>query len=227
MNKQASSFGSKTIIYYTSNHEDPIFEQRIIDDLLAKTGNIPIISVSQKPMKLGKNVCIGDVGHSYLNCRKQMLMAYKLAKTEYVIHTESDVLYPPEYFKFQPSGENIYRYFNVWVMWLMDENLKDFYHKPDTFDGAMIVKRDFAISALEKYLAPYPGWYPKNDRKYKPPHSSWHKIQKHYFQGENPCIHIKTKFGLTYLTGVDETPKSTRKSLPYWGNVQKLRAKFL
>lgn len=216
----------KTIIYYTSNREDPIFEQKVIDDMLSKAGNLPIISVSQKPMKLGRNICIGDVGHSYLNCRKQMLMAYKLAKTEYVIHAESDVLYPSEYFNFKPTGDNIYRYFNVWVMWLADEIRKDFYHKPDTFDGAMIVKRNFAIDVLEKFLEPYPGWYIKNDRKTKPPHSSWHKIQKSYIFGENPCIHIKTKFGLSYLTEVNEKPESMKKSLPYWGNVQKLRAKF-
>src|SRR3990172_149397 len=108
---------NKTIIYYTSNREDPKMEQKVIDDMLAKSGNIPIISVSQKPMKLGANICIGDVGHSYLNCRKQMLMAAKLAKTEYIIAAESDILYPPEYFNFEPTGENVYRYFNVWVMW--------------------------------------------------------------------------------------------------------------
>lgn len=201
-------------------------EQKVIDDMLSKAGNLPIISVSQKPMKLGKNICLGDVGHSYLNCRKQMLMAAKLAKTEYVIHTESDVLYPPEYFKFEPSGDNIYRYFNVWVMWLADKDRKNFYHKPDTFDGAMITKRNFMIDVLEKYLEPYPGWYIKNDRKYKPSHAAWHKIQKNYFYGEIPCIHIKTKFGLSYTTGVDERPESTRKSLPYWGDVETLRKKF-
>lgn len=226
MNKQVSSKGSKTIIYYTANKEDPKFEQKVIDDMLSKAGDIPIISVSQKPMKLGKNICIGDVGHSYLNCRKQMLMACKLAKTEYVVAAESDVLYPPEYFKFEPKGENIYRYFNVWVMWLKDKNRKNFYHKPDTFDGAQMVKREFFINVLEEYLEPYPGWYIKNDNKYKPVRAVFGKIQKQYFAGESPCIHIKTKFGLSYLTGVEEDPESTRKILPYWGNVEKLRAKF-
>lgn len=217
---------SKTIIYYTSNRENPTFERKIIDDMLSKTGNIPIISISQKPMKLGKNICIGDVGNSYLNCRKQILMACKLAKTEYVIHTESDVLYPPEYFNFEPTGDNLYRYFNVWVMWLKDENRKDFYHKPGTSDGAMIVKRDFEIDVLTKFLEPYPGWYIKNDRKYRAPHTAYYKIQKSYISGEIPCIHIKTEFGLSYTTTVDESPESTRKSLPYWGDVQKLRKKF-
>ena len=218
---------NKTIIYYTSNREEEAFEQKVIKDMLSKAGNLPIISVSQKPMKLGKNICLGDVGHSYLNCRKQMLMATKLARTEYVIHTESDILYPPEYFKFKPSGDNIYRYANVWVMWLKDKDRKNFYHKPDTFDGAMITKRDFSIDVLTKFLEPYPGWYSENSRGHKPRHPAWNRIQKSYIYGENPCIHIKTKFGLAYTTGVDEKPESTRKNLPYWGDVEKLRAKFL
>ena len=199
-------------------------EQKVIKDMLAKSGNLPIISVSQKPMNLGTNICIGDVGHSYLNCRKQMLMAAKLAKTEYVINTESDILYPPEYFTFQPSGDNIYRYFNVWVMWLADENRKDFYHKPDTFDGAMIIKRDYCIAELEAYLKPYPGWYGKNDTK--PRHAAYNRVRKEYIYGKIPCIHIKTEFGLAYTTGVDENPESTKKTLPYWGDVELLRKKL-
>jgi len=47
---------NKTILYYTSNHEDPVFEQKIIDSLLENCGNLPIVSVSQKPIKLGQNV---------------------------------------------------------------------------------------------------------------------------------------------------------------------------
>lgn len=204
-------------------------EQKVIDDMLTKSGNIPIISVSQKPMKLGKNICIGNVGHSSLNCRKQILMAAKLAKTEYVLCAESDSLYPPEYFNFKPTGDNFYRYENVWVMWLKDENRKNFYHKIGTwgYDGAQIVKREILIYLLEKHLKPYPDWYASNDRhiKTRAPHSPY-KIRKRYIPGENPCIHIKTKFGLVYLTGVDEKPESTRKNLPYWGNVEKLRARF-
>src|SRR3989344_9360751 len=145
---------NKTIIYYTSNHEEPIFEQKIIDDMFSKKGNLPIISISQKPMKLGQNICIGDVGFSYLNSRKQILMATKLATTEYIITTESDFLYPPEYFNFEPTGDNLYRYENIWIMWLTDRKRQNFYRKTAISDGAQIVKREFFIDLLEKYLEP-------------------------------------------------------------------------
>lgn len=212
----------KTIIYYTSNRENPEMEQKIIDDMLSKSGDMPIISISQKPMDLGQNVCIGDVGHSYLNERKQILMAAKLAKTEYVIVAESDFLYPPEYFNFEPKGENIYRYANIWIMWLTGR-YKDFCHKRSISDGAQIVKREFLVDLLEKYLAPYPNWHKKNDRERDPRHSPYHHVPHSLIRGKNPCVSIKTQFGLTFLTAVDD---KTSKSLPYWGDVDALRAKF-
>lgn len=226
MNKQVSSFGNKTIIYYTANREDSAFEQKVIDDMLSKVGDMPIISISQKPMNLGQNICIGDVGFSYLNERKQILMATKLATTDYIITTESDFLYPPEYFNFKPSGDNIYRWENIWIMWLKDRKRQNFYHKTATSDGAQIVKREFLIALLEKYLQPYPKWYEKNDREHDPRHSPYHHVPYTLIHGENPCISIKSNFGLTYLTGVDKTPESTRENLPYWEDVKTLRAKF-
>ena len=215
----------KTIIYYTGNREDPVFEQKIIDDMLSKAGDMPIISISQKPMKLGKNICIGDVGFSYLNERKQIFMAAKLAKTEYVITAESDFLYPPEYFNFKPSGDNLYRWENIWIMWQRDKR-QSFYRKSSTSDGAQIVKREFLVDLLEKYLAPYPNWHEKNDRERDPHHSPYHRLPFTPIPGKNPCISIKTNSGLTYLTGVYYTPEGTKEKLPYWGEVQSLRKKF-
>ena len=33
---------NKTIIYYTANREDPVFEQKITDDMLSKAGDMII-----------------------------------------------------------------------------------------------------------------------------------------------------------------------------------------
>ncbi|OGH14820.1 MAG: hypothetical protein A2687_00035 [Candidatus Levybacteria bacterium RIFCSPHIGHO2_01_FULL_38_26] len=217
---------NKTLIYYTANRENPVFEQKVIDDMLKKAENIPIISVSQKPMDLGRNVCIGDVGFSYLNERKQILIAAKLATTEYIITSESDFLYPPQYFKFKPKGDNFYRWENIWIMWLADRKRQNFYRKRSTSDGAQIVKRDFFVAMLEKYLAPYPGWYEENDRQRDPRHSPYHRVPFTPISQDIPCVSIKSNFGLTYLTGVNNTPEGITKNLPYWGDVSKLRAKF-
>lgn len=217
----------KTIIYYTANRENPIFEQKIIDDMLTKKGDLPIISVSQKPMELGENICVGDVGFSYLNERKQILLAAKLAKTEYIITTESDFLYPPEYFQFEPSGEDFYRWDNIWIMWLQDGRRDKFYKKRSVSDGAQIVKRTFFIDLLEKYLGPYPNWHEKNDPTRDPRHSPYHHVPFTLIHGENPCVSVKSHHGLTYITAVDGSAESVRDELPYWGDVKKLREKLL
>jgi len=214
---------NKTIIYYSGNREKPEMEQKVVDDMMSKAGNMPIISVTQKPMNVGKNICIGDVGFSYLNERKQILMAAKLVETEYIITTESDFLYPPDYFNFEPTGDNMYRWQNVWIIWLQGKR-KDFCHKSSVSDGAQIVKRDFLINLLEKYLAPYPGWYIKNNKETDPRHSPYHHVPYTLIPSENAAVSIKSSDGLTLTTGID---KIKSKDLPYWGNVNNLRNKFL
>ena len=80
-----------TIIYYTSNREKESFENVIIDELkkVAKeVGDIPIVSVSQKPIDLGKNICIGDVGANDINLMKQILLGCEAATTPYVFMAE-------------------------------------------------------------------------------------------------------------------------------------------
>ena len=61
-----------TIIYYTSNKEDEAFEGKTRKKLLEVCGDIPIISVSQKPIDFGKNICVGDVGACDANLYRQI-----------------------------------------------------------------------------------------------------------------------------------------------------------
>ncbi|MBI2049661.1 hypothetical protein HYT32_02025 [Candidatus Roizmanbacteria bacterium] len=214
----------KTIIYYTSNRENPEMEQKIIDDMLSKKGDLPIISVSQKPMDLGRNICVGDVGLSYLNAQKQILIGAELATTDYVIIAESDFLYPPEYFNFKPTGDNIYRYNNVWIMWLKRNGVSRFYKKKQS-EGAQIVKREFLIDILRKHLRGYPDWYDRPTNEFSPRHTPYHRIPIAYYGG-NPAISIKSGLGVNLKTGTLGGAENKRNNLPYWGDVQKLRAKF-
>src|ERR1700687_5200912 len=96
-----------TIIYYSSNHEKPEFEQRIKDNILRVSSGLPIISVTQKPIDFGKNIVVGDVGTSGLNMFRQVQIACRAAKTKFVISAEADCLYPPDYFIFIPKKDNV------------------------------------------------------------------------------------------------------------------------
>lgn len=89
---------NKTIIYYTSNREYQSFERSIQQTIIENSNGIPIISVSQKPIDFGENICIGDIGTSELNILRQIRIGAVCAKTDFVIPCESDILYPPDFF---------------------------------------------------------------------------------------------------------------------------------
>lgn len=72
-----------TVLYYTSNHKQPEFERKIIENLKETCGDLPIVSVSQKPLNLGGKICVGNVGLSYLNEWRQILIGTREVKTPY------------------------------------------------------------------------------------------------------------------------------------------------
>ena len=183
--------------------------------MLAKKGNLPIISVSQKPMDLGQNICVGDIGLSYLSEYKQILAGAKIATTDYIITAESDYLYAPEYFQLEPKGENIYRYDNIWIMQLLRRN-GNFHRKLKRSEGAQVVKRDYFIKILEKYV-----------NNPDPLHSPYAREPWSDLHGKYPCISFKTGNGVGEHTGIRYEPENVSRNLPYWGDINKLRERFL
>jgi hypothetical protein len=201
-----------TIIYYTANMENPEFENKIIENLKRQAGDIPIISVSRKPMDLGKNICIGEQPVCYSNSWKQLLLGLKEAKTRFCLAAESDCLYPPEYFQFIPPRDDlVYRYNNVWCSW---KRRSAFYKKPRC-EGAQMCGRKYWIERLEAMLGGHEGWqpmetlattlvtriFPDEDR------ASW---------GVNPVITFKTGQGMGGRTSLIRNSRAM--SLPYWGD---------
>ena len=212
----------KTIIYYTANREDPAFEQKIMDNIMANKGDLPIISVSQKPIDFGENICVGDVGVFGLNGFRQMLVAAKAAKTKYVIFTEADFLYPKDYFEFDPPDEKeCYRHDNVWIAF-KDPRFGS-YHKKRVSEGAQICNRELLIEMYEKFFEGLPMWCDETTSlKRKEPfyHYPWK-----WFTGE-PCVSFKTGNGLRSMTNTEKHIQH-EASLPIWGDIKSLRKNYL
>ena len=144
---------NSTIIYYTSQSEQPEFEQKVIDQINLVKGDLPVISVSQNPMDFGENICVGDVGRTYLNAFRQLLIGCEKAKTKFIFTAESDCLYPPGYFDFRPLDENkIYSHVNTWVLWKTGND--KYYHKEQTHAG-MVYGREFLIKFFTEC---FKGW---------------------------------------------------------------------
>jgi hypothetical protein len=205
---------NKTIIYYTSNKENELFENKVRDQILKVSEGLPIISVSQKSIEFGHNICVGERGHSYLNAFRQILIGCQTAETDYVFMTESDCLYPEGYFDFEPTNlESIYSYDNVWVLW---EKYNKFFKKEETH-GSMIYGRKNLIFILTELLKDYPEWglgrYP-----ILLPH------ERVWFTGK-PVINIKTNTapnkGLWF-----KRIESKTKELPYWGTIEDVKRNY-
>lgn len=102
----------KSILYYTDNDlGEPLFstaQKRLLK------ANLPIVSVSLKPIDLGKNIQYkGKRG--YLTMYKQILTGLKASSADYIFFCEHDVLYHPSHFEFEPTREDVYYYNNnVW-----------------------------------------------------------------------------------------------------------------
>jgi hypothetical protein len=193
-----------TIIYYTSNKEDKLFEKNIIQALLKIAGEYPIISVSHKPMKLGRNICVGDIGTSDYNCRMQMLIGAREAKTKYICTAESDFLYTREYLDFRPEKIACPRH--LYVVWY---NRSWFYRKWYS-DGAMTGRRDYIIETIEKM--------DKDNATFRDENMA-------FWNNKIPLITFKTGDGMHKRTNY--VKRSRTKELPYWGSIQKVKSEFI
>jgi hypothetical protein len=194
-----------SIVYYTASREK--CESKVIEQILKVKGDIPVISVSQKPLDFGTNICVGEIGHNYQNAFLQALRGCQEAKTPYVAMCESDCLYPPGYFDFEPKDLNtIYTYDNVWLMW--DRENRTRFYKHGTTAGSIILGREFYIKLMENGM---PDFFDKS-------------LKWETFTGE-PLINIKTRqgvsFGTTLTKGVN--PKN---SFPLWGTPNEIRTKY-
>ena len=193
------------------------------EKLLENCGGLPIISVSQKPIDLGTNICVGDVGASGFNMFRQVQVGLAAVKTKLVISAEADCLYPPDYFKFTPKRSDVcYRDSNLYVM----PDLRDyFFYKEEGATHAQIVGTLYYAAILEKLFSGAPKW---STEELNFPKERWGKDDVfdkiEYYRTENPVFQIKTHKGMRYFTHSDRTPIY---GLPYWGDGKPLRKYFI
>ena len=144
-----------TIIFYTANSFENKLSVGVRENLFKVAGDYPITSVSQKPMDFGKNICVGEIGKSYRNLYRQILIGVKAAETEYVAMAEDDCLYTEEHFKkYRPKNGFA---FNM-AKWSFYTRVKPpmYSVKYGKATCAMIAPRKLLIEALEERYAKYP-----------------------------------------------------------------------
>lgn len=139
---------TKGIIYYTDNRlQEPIYS--IVQKEIAKS-HLPITSVSQKPIKFGKNFVL-NLQTGYLTMIKQIHKALLESDTDYVFFCEHDVLYPKSHFNFTPKKDNIFYYnTNIW-RWDYPNNRLISYDRLICL-STLCVNRKFALAHYKKRL---------------------------------------------------------------------------
>jgi hypothetical protein len=203
-----------TVIYITSNIGDEVFEKNIRKYLRSHCADLPIVSVSRKPIKLGKNICVGEeTPLSESTYQKQILKGLMAAKTEFALIAKSDCLYPPEYFSFiPPLTDSVYYYDNSWL-------LGDKFWKKNLPEDGFICNRKLWIELLRLALKGQRGW----QQVYVPP--IFYNSPKSTWTSDNPIICFKTTTGSQRFSTVSRTVFPKRE-LALWGNASDLKTKF-
>jgi len=212
-----------TIIYYSSNRENPELERKVMKNILDKCGGLPIISVTQVPMDFGKNICVGRQENCYSNAFKQLAIGLEEAKTTFALAGEADCLYPPEYFQFEPPVVNeVYRYDNLYVYYPDKGGRYGRFWKKLLCEGAQICGIEHWLKKIDKVFARVKrsrhdqSWEPLNHRKMGLIFTSKTDFS---WASENPVITIKTRQGVNYGCGF--FPGSL-KEVPYWGTAEEV-----
>jgi hypothetical protein len=106
-----------TIIYLTDNELDPKVADVCKSLLLKAAGGQRIVSVSQRPIAFGDNVCVGEIGRSGLSIDRQIKAGLDVTGTEYVAIAEHDCIYSEEHFSWTPPDREFFWYnTNCWLL---------------------------------------------------------------------------------------------------------------
>ena len=214
-----------TVIYYTNGREKPEFAAKIRETLLESAGGLPLISVSQQPMKFGENICVGNVGSCYHNVYRQMMIGIAAARTTNVCVAEADFVYPREYFEFVPHRQHrVYLAVPIYVLIALRGKVRVFAPKPKGHDCAWVGNREYVLSKFEEMFFGKPLWNTEgtNGDGYK---NVIKLCKTRTFKTSVPCVTFKTDDGMHRKTPA-RFSRAVRE-LPGYGTAESMIARYL
>ena len=145
-----------TIIYYSANRLPAQFAEAVREHLkhTAHALRIPIISVTQEPVTLGRNVVVARREPSIWMLYLQVLVGAQLAKTPYLMMCEDDCLYSTGHFvSCRPRyGVDFLFNLNRWSLRTWDKK-PCYSHKERSVFSQMLAQRKSLIRALKERLS--------------------------------------------------------------------------
>jgi len=214
-----------TLLYYTANTIEETLAENVRKHLLFIKGDLPLISVSQKPLNFGQNICVGEIGKSYYNCYKQIFTGAYTVNTKYVACCEDDTLYSKEHFSHRPSNEKVFSYNKN--MWYCEET--EFWTKGWTGMLGCIVGTQYLIDTLKPRFDKYSKEIKEHNsnffRKFQEP-GRWDKANTEYWDSKTPIVTFNYFNAMGgKAKSVAHTPKSILNLEP-WGDCWELKKKY-
>ena len=208
-----------TLLYYTANRIDESFMWKVIERLRTSASGLPIVSVSQVPMDLGRNICIGNIGHSLQNVYKQVYKGLEVIDTPYVALVEDDCLYVPDHFRYKPN--RIAYNLNRWQLHGDSDQIVYSYRKKPVLSQCIaptaVLRQCLAnrmkLAEVPKELSGEPGLF---EAQLGLPIFPYEVFETH--EPNVVICHRKNTSGRKYL-GKDDKPRSELKP---WGKAEEL-----
>lgn len=221
-----------TILFYSANQISDYFMSNVVSQLKKAVGDTPIVSVTHKPMKLGKNIVV-NMERSVYSIYKQILIGAREAKTKYVATAEDDVLYPPEHFQFRPGEGELAYDLNKWSIFT--------WYQPPVFSQrknrrtmtSLIGDRETLIKTLEERYAKYPirelvpelisRYYWGEPGRFED-HLGISKVNTIKYNSTIPSVVFSTPeaLGFNNLGARKAHDPNRATELPYWGTAEQI-----
>lgn len=215
-----------TLLYYTASRIEDFLGSNVRKHLLeVNQGKYPIISVSQKSLDFGKNICVGEIGQSYYNCYKQILIGARQVKTKYVAMCEDDTLYSNEHFSHRPSSEKTFSYNTN--MWYTEET--EYWNKGWHGMCTCIVATDYLVKTLEKRYIRFPNIEHVGRHQmlafFSEP-GPRDRVNREFWKSEIPILTFNYFHALGGKAQSLAHPPISKQVLEPWGNCWELKKKF-
>jgi hypothetical protein len=225
------SYQDITICYYTANVIPEHFHKETIRNLKYSAPNIPIVSVSHKPMDLGTNIVV-DWERHHINIYRQALLAAKVAKTKYIAMVEDDALYPPDHFTYRPPDDTFAYNFSQWGIYTW-VHPAIFSHKGRRNLYSLVCNRELFIKAMEERFTKYPDMYKVNIKNWAEPgkyeeHLGVTEQKSMAFATGNPIVVFSHETALAYagLGNRKRLGDLRAYRIPYWGEAEDILALY-
>lgn len=221
---QTMTTDDATVLFYTANKLEESFASRVRAILLKAIGDVPLISISHKPMSFGENIVV-DLPVSTHSIYRQILIGAKAAKTKYVACAEDDALYVAEHFSFRPPRDDTF-YYNRNRWWLEPSGV--FRWRKRTVMSTCIVSRELMIDTLETKFAAFPSCPEKREGLTgwaEPGRYEWYlklpKVRMDHFTTVDPLVtfNLAGSLGGRRSTNADDLIQT---ELPPWGDAKTL-----